>query len=218
MFKGSLSQMNLSEVIRLLVSSNQSGALILSEPSSEKQIAILYLQAGTLSSGQTAQSKGLDALNEICTFLDAAFEFHEALTSSEKDLEPYPLEKLLESVQKRITQIKSLNDSMPDPSDVLFYQSGTEITGIDASPDDLTLLLLCDGYRRVEEVAKESGRDLDEVINLLAKFRQVGLIGVVVEEHYDEALSQEESDVEAPSYGKNYGKKVRYWRGKRIEG
>ncbi|MFQ3670889.1 MAG: DUF4388 domain-containing protein [Verrucomicrobiia bacterium] len=222
MFAGSLTQISLGEVLRLLSLSSQTGALILEKGDFS---ASIFLQVGQIVHAAAGPLEGLDALTEICEHVEASFAFSEGFIAPARSLADYPTDKLVEKVRKRVEEIVAFRSSVLRPNDIACYVPGRKVAGLVAKPDELSLLLLADGKRPVAEVAHLAKREVSEACEILGKFRHAGvvdLVGVAPEPEppptpppaQAEPEPAKESSPETASEEPH--RPVRYWRGKRI--
>ncbi len=218
MFAGSFKQMPFSEVVRLLSSSNQSGALNINEPGTEVVIGQLFLQMGQLIDAVQGSHNGLDAVQELCRWVDADFSFDAAGQSSRQSLVAYPTDKLIEKIKLRTDELKAIRDSMPQATDVPLYQAGMDASALNITPDELALLLQCAGEKTVETIAAEMGNTTEAISRILARFRHAGIIVIEKSNLNTEATGGEDISPasQAPEVAKK-DKPVRYWRGHIVE-
>ena len=100
---------------------------------------------------------------------------------------------------------------MPQPEDVPRYVAGKNMEGVEASPEELGWLLLCDGSRTVREIALQENLAAPAICAALAKFRMHGVIEIAARAP---GVSGPESAQDA---GDSNVRKPRYWRGKLVE-
>jgi len=207
MFAGTISQIALAEVCRLLSASNQSGVLNLLSPQEEGH-ARIFFQAGQIMHAGAGELNGLDALSEICRYTDAAFAFETGVVAPAQTLAAYPTAKLIEKIRQHMDQLQALRVATPDPADILNYNPGASLAGLEATADDLSLLLLCNGSRDVNEVAKVANRSLGDVLKTLARFRAAGILDL------QKGASTQTTPVAPAAEG---SQSPRYWRGRLVE-
>lgn len=225
MFAGSLNQMDLSDVLKLLSASHQSGALNLLNPQTAAPVATLYLQAGQLTHAQAQTLSGLDAISYCCTLYEESFAFTEGSVSTEQTLASYPSAKLIEKMTEQIHRAKALALAMPDPTDLPLYLAGVSLDGLEASTEDLSLLILCNGNRSVQDLALSTKKNLPDLAKTIAKFSKVGIIEIKKPVISPPSLAtpipskSSTNDSEEPSaHPPNPSSQApRYWRGKLIE-
>jgi hypothetical protein len=218
MFSGSLSQMNLAEVLRLLSASNQTGVLLLSH--NGQLVGSIFLGTGQLTHAEAGALQGLDALNHLCHDIQADFTFEVGVTSVPATLSAYPTAKLLENLKKRVGELTAFLAAMPKGEDYPRYVPGQGATGLQATAEELSLLLHANGQRTVRDIATATRIPLEQVRQTLAKFRMAGMIDLAapvappppIEPAPAPAPTAEPAP---PTAAEN--KPARYWRGKRIE-
>jgi len=220
MFAGSLKQMDLSEVLKLLTASHQTGVLNLMNPEVGSTVAMIYLQVGQLVHAQVGSSTGLDAISESCRLSEEAFAFEENVMASQQTLSAYPTVKLLEKMSGQISEAKALRLAMPAENEVPVYLPGASLAGLDATADDLSLLILCNGTRTISDLAHDSRRTLLETAKAIAKFRKAGIIDIkaaVRQVSAPEPAKDVRAEGPAATAAEGEDKKiVRYWRGKPV--
>lgn len=214
MFAGSFKQMPFSEVVRLLSSSNQTGVLNVKEAGTDIVIGQLYLQMGQLIDAVQGSHSGLDAVQELCRWIDADFAFDASAESARQSLVAYPTEKLIDKIKLRTDELKAIKDSMPQPNDRPLYQPGVDASGLNVHPEELALLLQCSGEKSVAEIAATTGESTDQVSATLARFRHAGIITI---ENSQEAPGNPVVSGNTASPEDISGKPVRYWRGHKVE-
>ncbi|MEM1157388.1 MAG: DUF4388 domain-containing protein [Verrucomicrobiota bacterium] len=215
MFAGSFKQMPFSEVVRLLSSSHQTGALNIKEEGTEVLIGQLFMQMGQLIDAVQGSHNGLDAIQELCRWIEADFVFDATAESSRQSLVAYPTEKLIEKIKLRTDELKAIKDSMPKPEDVPLYQSGMDASSLNVTPDELALLLQCSGEKTVTQIAQDSAKTADQISNSLARFRHAGII--TLQSLPATGAGTTPADQGNAPQPKDSGKPVRYWRGHIVE-
>jgi len=217
MFAGSFKQMPFSEVVRLLSSSHQTGALNIIEEGTEIQVGQLFMQMGQLMDAVQGSHNGLDAIQELCRWIEADFAFEASAESSRQSLVAYPTEKLIEKIKVRTDELKAIKDSMPSPEDIPVYQTGKDASNLSVTPDELALLLLCSGQKTVAEIAVDTAQTPDQIANALARFRHAEIITIQTPSAAP-AVSEAETTITEPATKMSAPKKpVRYWSGHIVE-
>lgn len=224
MLKGSLAQIDLTEVIRLLASSQQTGLLHIMNTGETVASGGCYFQLGRVVHATMGRFAGLDAVNEICRISDGTFAFEAGVAATEQTLAQYPTPTLLEMIQEQVEEQRALSRSAPQPEDILRYVPGKQIEGLEASPDELAILLLCNGARNVREISMVSGMPASDLRHTLAKFRHLGLLELLAPPSSAPSpapvpAAAEEPVPEAPPAPEpESGERriVRYWRGKPV--
>jgi hypothetical protein len=181
MLKGSLAQVSLTEVIRLLSSSQQTGLLHIMNTSDTVATGGCYFQFGKLVHATMGRFSGLDAVNEICRINEGTFAFETSVTAPVQSLAAYPTATLIEMIHEQLEENRALAEAAPDPGDVLRYLPGKSVDGLEATPEELSVLLLCSGQRTVAEIAPLTEMTPVVLRTTLAKFRRLGLLEIVAD-------------------------------------
>jgi hypothetical protein len=202
MFTGNFQTIDLAEVGRLLCASAQSGVLRIRQGDRE---ASLSLQLGQMIDAHCGDFEGLDALALIASTFDGEFAFDAGAEPKGQSLAAYPTQQIIESLQQEIAEQRSLAAALPSADALLRYVPGGAQSGLHATTDDLSLLLLADGRRTVSGIASAARRDLAPVQAALARFLMAGVI-----EEIAAGAGEQESDPPPP------GDAPRFWRGKRV--
>ncbi len=177
MFSGSFTQISFGEVLRLLTAAAQNGELVIA--SKGINVGAVYLSNGQIADAKTASLNSLDAMSDLCSYIDADFNFNQGVQAPSQALLGIPPARIIETIIGRVNQINLIRSFAPLPDESVIYRPSENISKLEATPDELTLLLLADGRRSVEQIARESGKSLDFVQQSLARFRQAGVIDIV---------------------------------------
>jgi|GEM_PF-791818 len=219
MLKGSLGQISIVEVIRLLSSSNQTGQLHLMNMTDAVATGGCYFQMGKWVHASMGRFSGLDAIKEICRMSEGSFAFEVGVASPEQTLVQYPTATLVEMVREQVEEFQALRKAAPDGQDFPRYIPGKAVDGLEATPEELSMLLHCSGEKTVSEIARQTGIDVADMRRILGKFHFLGLVEIVPGSKTPAPSAPPSSDPaagipveEAPSEAKP----VRYWRGKPV--
>ncbi|MDZ4742298.1 MAG: DUF4388 domain-containing protein, partial [Verrucomicrobiota bacterium] len=177
MFSGSFAQISLGEVLRLLTAASQNGELIII--SQGYKIGSVFLTNGQIADAKTPSFNSLDAISELCAYTNADFTFEQGARSDTQNLLGIPTIKIIETIIGRVNQINLIRSFAPMPNEIVIYRPSENIGQLDASQDELTLLLLANGLRSIEQIALDSGKTLDFVQQSFARFRQANVIDIV---------------------------------------
>ncbi len=164
---------------------------------------MLGFQFGQLVDARSGDLAGLDALALIASLGEGDFTFEAGAHTGGQSLAAYPTAQLIENVRQEVVERRSLAAAMPLAGAVPRYLPGGVQSGLEATPEELGLLLLADGVRTVKDIALASGRDLVGVQAIFAKFRLAGVVG-------------EAGGDAAPRAPEPSGGTPQFWRGKRI--
>ncbi len=210
-FMGSLSEMPLYEVLRLLIHSSQTGVLHLLGKEDNAPLAGFHIQTGQMVEATLGADTGLDALKECCKISNAQFAFEEGASLNSSSLLAYDTGSLLQELEEQTVEYANFKASLPDLSDRPVYQRNKVSDELEVSADDLSLLLLCDGSRQVMEICVETGLSSQKVQQVLAQLLRAGLIRIEEPQEEKEAPSPSPPEHNTPS--QSTGK---FWRGRRI--
>lgn len=212
MFEGSLDQMNLAEVVRLLAASNQSGCLKIFQ---DDYVAALYFNLGHLIHARTPSATGIDALAELVGRSGDRFSLDPGTTADGRSLEEYPTQAVIEQIQEQIREQNEIAASMPALLDIPLYQPGQSVGALALSPRDLSLLLHIDGKRCVEEIAAKGQLSVKHTRVVLAQCIHGGLVKIVGRKSPATESGMARQLSAAPA--KSASSTPRYWRGKKID-
>ncbi|MDR0533217.1 MAG: DUF4388 domain-containing protein [Verrucomicrobiales bacterium] len=216
MFAGSTSQIPLAEVCRLLSASNQTGVLNLTIPQNDQNPLGIYFHLGQIIEAQCGAATGLDGLSDLCNYHDLNFVFEVGAAAPSQTLAVYPTAKLIERIRQQVKDNEMLKSSLPEPNDILIYKSDTDMTGLEASADQLGLLLLCNGSRTLLDLAKQVNQNPTDLARVIARFRLAGIIEV--KKGAAPAANNGTAYLpDAPGVTGSSGGTPRYWRGKLVE-
>lgn len=222
MLFGSLTEMSLPEVLRLLSASSQTGCLVLQD---EALRAFFYFKIGQLSHCECITNigqgpikiKGVDAVSKICCYTKCSFKFDSQLYSEEESLLVYPTAKLIDSIGLFIEKKKIQHVDLPEEEAVLLFQAGKNLQNFKATQAELALLLLANGKRSIAEIATASNCAVRVVQDWAARFIAHGLLtDAHAIENAQEPSVPPETDCAQPPCAETKNKTVRYWRGKPI--
>ncbi len=223
MFAGSFLEMNFFEVAQLLAASHQSGVLILSSADDSQLLGSVYFKEGQLAHAAADKLSGLDAINLVCGLQDAKFHFETGIEAPEHTLISYPQDRVLEKIKTKVESLGVFLSSIPAADQIPVYQPGKSIEGIQASPDELSVLLRCKGNLNISDIASLMGLDEEQLCRILGKFHQAGMVVMkqgrgAEESRFSGNPPGDQSTLHppaSPAIGED--KPVRYWRGKRVQ-
>lgn len=218
MFSGVLADTDLGEVLRLLTLSNQTGSLQIAEPISDIPVGSIYVQLGQLVHAETGELTGLDAAFQLSAYTGHRFSFEPNITTSSKTLTSYSTPELVEKIKARSLAIAQFISTLPAYDDIPHYIPGKKIDGFQATPDELRILLACQGKESVLQIAKHSQYEINAVREVLAKFQAAGMIWIEPSPSAKTQTATPEAPPlpEEPASRSDSEKPARYWRGKRI--
>lgn len=222
MLTGSLNEMSLSDILRILSASSQTGCLVLFDTTVR---ATFYLKIGQLShceynlNAATGQStiQGIDAVSKACSLIHCHFRFDMHLMSDHETLLKYPTPKLIAGITQFIEKRKAPEIKLPEPDSVLLYQSIEDLKSFKASQEELGLLLLANGNRSLTDIAAIANLGIRQVQEWASKFLSHGLLGTSDSSKANVQTNTATAPIQATnSTSIETPKTVRLWRGKPI--
>lgn len=175
---GTFATSNLTETLRRIVDTKQTGCLKMKEGDQEGCLAvengiILYARAGS--------DTGLHALFQFVGWREARFEFHERSMPADlvRDLAVYDPQVLITGVAFKVDEQTLLHEAVPSLDSVLCYVGGEGLASVEVNSPDLGLLVLADGHRTVREIAERMNLSPMEAARNLARFRLAGVLELV---------------------------------------
>jgi hypothetical protein len=148
------------------------------------------------------------------------FVFEVGAAGPSQTLAVYPTVKLIDRIRQQVKDNESLKGAMPEPSDILVYKPEADMTGLEASADELGLLLLCNGTRSLLDIAKQVNQNPADLARIVAKFRRAGIIDVKKTAKPASQAGNNNTGYlpDAPGVTDSSGGNTpRYWRGKLVE-
>lgn len=211
---GSLQEIPLPDIIRLLQSTRRTGELVLVCDDSAGSI---YLQGGEIVDCQSSRLSGMDALKHVALFSKGEFKFGDGLVSSSRTLAHQPTADSILGLEARFEESCQIRELMPASDETPQYIGGTIPASLEVSASDLAVAMKASsGTLSVERLAHELQLDLLVVRYAIARFRAVGLMNMVASAP---PLAEEVSEPvtePAPASPPPTGGQPRYWRGRKI--
>jgi hypothetical protein len=213
---GSLEEIPLTDIARLIQSTRKSGQLVLTSGNSSGSI---YFDRGDMVDCQATNMAGIDALKHVALFNRGAFDFVDGVAPSSKTLLAHDTAELIDLLENRMLESRQLQELMPDLSDIPRYQGGAIPAGLELNAADLAVALRsAAGTQSVSQLAAALNLDETTVCYTVARFRAAGLIDIV-------GQAESVPDAVAPAVPPPVSPKAtapvaqpRYWRGRKIEG
>jgi hypothetical protein len=173
MFSGSFSTLNFAEVANLLSGSAQTGALRITQ---NLPLGTIYFWQGQLVHAENGSFTGLDALGALASYFSADFNFDADVPPPAQTLVAYSTKDLIENIRQQIEEVGAMAAAMPAAADVVKYIPGKSVSGLHGTPTELSLLLLANGTRTVNDVAREAKMDVEAVRFTFARFKRAGVL------------------------------------------
>jgi len=175
---GTFNTSSLTEILRMLVNSNQTGYLRIKEGERE---GFLSVENGVIVNARIGSTIALHALFQFVAWRTASFDFHERPLPPDqtRDLAVYDPEVLITGIAFKEEELALLQQAIPSFEAVLYYGGGSPLATVEATPADLGLLSLANGHRTVREIAEMVKLSPLEVARNLARFRLAGVLDEV---------------------------------------
>ena len=178
LLSGTFVTSTLTEVLRRIVETKQSGYLKMKEGGQEGCVAV---ENGIILHARAGTATGLHALFQFVAWREACFEFHERAMPPDlvRDLAVYDPQVLITGVAFKVDEQALLHDAIPSLDSVLCYVGSEGLGSIEVTSADLGLLAQADGHRTVREIAERVKGSPMEVARNLARFRLAGILELV---------------------------------------
>jgi hypothetical protein len=224
---GSLQEIPLSDITRLLQTTRRSGhlALILDDSTGS-----IYFERGEIIDCQSNQLSGLDAIRHLALFNRGLFEFFDNVSTDLRSLADHPTDELLSVLETRMLEARQIQELMPNEHDIPHYLGGAMPPSFEVTAADLAVAMKSSaGAMTTAHLAQELGLDLMAVRYTIARFRAVGLMelreGALKTEpiplppEREIALPKTEMPSPMPTapVSETTVSQPRYWRGRRID-
>jgi hypothetical protein len=165
--KGSLSSINLADIIQLVSNSKQTGRFILSR--SNGQRAAIYLKAGEIVHAEADEFKGEDAIFTVISWDDGEFAFEEGNFDAAGTSVIRPITSLLMEAARRIDEWKLLRkkigsiDAIPEFSSI----DRQERRKISLSTMEWLIIAKIDGKKSINQISKECGVNIYDTSRII---------------------------------------------------
>ena len=172
---GAIASSNLTETLRFIVRTKQTGYLKVKDGDLEGCLAI---ETGIILSARAGADTGLTALFQFVGWREARYDFHERPIPSDvsRDLAVYDPEVLITGIAFKLDEANLLYEAIPPLDAVPCYIGGEGLGSVEVTPADLGLLALADGRRTVREMALRMNLNPADVARNLARFRLAGVL------------------------------------------
>jgi hypothetical protein len=173
--KGSLEQLPLPAVLRLLVTGGQTGRLDIRDGAKK---GVVHLRQGQLIHAVEGPNMGVTALNALTGWPRGDFDFVPGAACPEESIKA-PTDELLTETSRRADQWKQIRPMIPDTAAVLKFSQDGMANAISLEPDDWRVLAQVNGTLSVGEIANMLSEDQLDVAVVLAKLAEAGLLEAV---------------------------------------
>jgi len=164
--KGSLTSINLADIIQLVSNSRQTGRFIITRNSG--QTGHLYLKNGEITHAEADDFKGEDAIFTLISWSDGEFIFEEGGFNTPVTVQR-PITSLLMESARRIDEWKLLRkkigsiDAIPEFSEV----DRNERRKISLSTLEWLVLSKIDGKKSINQISRESGINIYDTARII---------------------------------------------------
>lgn len=169
---GTIDQMSLLEILKLLNSGNMSGRLKMSNGFGQGE---LYVKAGQIVHCVTGGSMGESALTTMLGWIEGHFSFETNIDAPEESISAATDQLLLDNARKikDWRDIKKVVSSM----DIIFALSAGSSTGaVNLQADEWQILSQVNGNRTVGQIMETTGHDEFSVAKILFQLHSIGLL------------------------------------------
>jgi hypothetical protein len=169
---GSISEMSLLEIFKLLNSNEMNGRLIVTNSIDRGEV---YVKSGQIIHCVVGANTGETALTNLLGWIEGNFRFENGVEAPETSIDKSTDQILLDGTRmmQKWKEIKKIISSM----EIIFALSQTNnIDNINLQPEEWQILAHVNGNRTIKDIIKESGRDEFEVVKILYQFHSTGLI------------------------------------------
>jgi len=217
LLSGSLDEIPLPDVARLLNTTQKSGRLaVVSGPANGS----IYFDRGDIVDAQTSNLVGLDAIKHMALFSRGEFEFLDGETAPSRNLATYPTVEVIRLLETRMQEAQQLQELMPRDREVPKYMGGAIPAGLEVSAAELAVALKsADGLLSTQQLAGELNLDLLMVRYTVARFRAAGLMEMAGLESaiHGGTAPREQTPVAGTSQAsESISAQPKYWRGRKI--
>ncbi len=164
--KGSLSSINLADIIQLVSNSKQTGRFVLTRNNGQK--GAIYLKTGEIVHAEADEFKGEDAIFTVISWDEGEFVFEEGHFDTGSSV-IRPITSLLMEAARRIDEWKLLRkkigsiDSIPEFSAI----DRQERRKISLSTMEWVIIAKIDGKKSINQISKECGVNIYDTSRII---------------------------------------------------
>ena len=217
-FSGSLTDVPLGDVLRLLQSTGRTGCLSLNCPGGSGGI---YFIDGAVVEAQSSQLSGRDAIKLLAVFNQGSFEFSneppkiQALLADSTD-------EFIEIIEGRALEATQIRELIPGEDQVPLYVGGSLPADFELTASELAIAMKASGgMLSVGQLSSQLGLEPLLVGYSIARFRALGLIDFRIPDEVSTKAPEAQWRPflsPAPALPSNrLEAKPRYWRGRLIK-
>ena len=164
--KGSLSSINLADIIQLVSNSKQTGRFVLTRANGQK--GSIYLKGGEIIHADVEEFKGEDAIFTLISWDEGEFVFEEGAFDTPSSV-IRPITSLLMEAARRIDEWKLLRkkigsiDAIPEFSDI----DRQERRKISLSTMEWVIVAKIDGKKNINQISKECAVNIFDTARII---------------------------------------------------
>jgi hypothetical protein len=169
---GSLAQLSLADILKMLAAGSQTGRI---ELSSGLDRGELYLENGNVVHADASGVFGERAFTRLLSWPNGAFRFEAHIPAPETTIDK-PLDRLFAESARHASEREAIRKVIPSMSAVpkLAKQSPAPTVTIEAH--EWQIIALVDGQASITEIADVLGREEFEILKQLYRLKTTGLI------------------------------------------
>jgi hypothetical protein len=164
--KGSLTSINLADIIQLVSNSNQTGRFILTRTNGQQ--GMIYLKKGEIIHAEAESFKGEDAIFTLIAWDEGEFVFEEGTADVPTSIQR-PITSLLMESARRIDEWKLLRkkigsiDAVPEFNDI----DRQERRKISLSTMEWVIIAKIDGKKNINQISKECAVNIFDTARII---------------------------------------------------
>lgn len=165
--KGSLSSINLADIIQLVSNSKQTGRFVLQRGSGQK--GAIYLKAGEIVHAEVDEFKGEDAIFTVISWDDGEFVFEEGAFDVGAGSVIRPITSLLMEAARRIDEWKLLRKKIGSISAIPEFSAidRQERRKISLSTMEWVIIAKIDGKKSIDQISRECGVNIYDTSRII---------------------------------------------------
>jgi hypothetical protein len=163
---GSLTSINLADIIQLVSNSKQTGRFVLTRNTGQK--GAIYLKGGEIVHAEVEEFKGEDAMFTLISWSEGEFVFEEGTFETRTSIQR-PITSLLMEAARRIDEWKLLRkkigsiDAIPEFNDI----DRQERRKISLSTLEWVIIAKIDGKKSINQISKECGVNIYDTSRII---------------------------------------------------
>jgi len=169
---GSITEMPLLEIVKLLNSGNMTGRLLVLNNAVRGEI---YVQSGQIYHCVLGHTVGQLALYSMLGWIEGRFSFESGIETAEKTVKA-STEQLLLYGAKRIRDWQEIKKVVSSMDNIFAFSPDCSTESIELQPDEWKVIAYVNGNRTVSQIVELSDRDDYTVAKVLFRLFSIGLL------------------------------------------